>query len=264
MSYCIAICNKDVSQTQQIVEMLHIYENEYNTNFKIHTYKELLSLPTSPCDMKYDIIFLNIQQGGQPNELSLVYTLHKQNPTAALFSICPTSNYKYYHELAYETAFMCPPFSYSVLKKNLYKIIKDINIKILKDNWSEKYVNIQTKYKEEYIERERIEYITIKRHNITIHTLERDYVTFTDSAIKQLPIQYPNTFFYANRYCIFNINYLYNLEKVKRFSSLCRRKLADYYIVTPSFFFIPIKRKLYHHLLPQFINQTLTNEKILP
>lgn len=267
MSYLIAVCNKNSLQTKQIIEMLHIYENEYEINFQLDIFKELSSFLNHLLNNNYDVIFLNIQQGGKPNELENVYLVHKHNPTAALFSICPTHNYEYYHDLADEAAFMCHPFSYAQFKKNLYEILKNINIKKLKENWSKHYIKICEKNKENYIEQKRIIYILFKKNHITIHTLDRNYVIFTSNiagSLKQLPIQKPYTFFYAHKYCIFNINYLYNLEKIKKNFFFWQMQILTYYIVTPTHDYIPINKGLYNYLFPQFIDHTLLGTEIIP
>lgn len=267
MSYLIALCNNDSCQTKKVIEMLHVYENEYEVDFELNIYLEISDFLNHSCKNTYDVIFLNVLQGGKPYELDYIYLLHKKNPTAALFSICPTHNYQYYHDLADEAAFMSPPFSYVLFKKNLYKILKDINVKKLKENWFQDYIKVCIKNKEDYIERRRIIYILIENFNITFHTLDRNYVIFTTNIIddiKQLPIQYPYTFFYANKHCIFNINYLYDLEKIQKSFIFWQIQKTNYYIVTPTHHYIVINKYIYKHLFPQFIQQTLSDTAIIP
>lgn len=256
MIYKFAICDCQEERRKKLLEMLHVFENEYQKKILIEEFIDEKEFVARLDNRRYHLVFFNILQAGGAAELDIAQDVHIKNPGINFISLCPKETYHYYRALAKETASLEEMLSYKKLKKVLIKAIQRIDCKENPEEFSRRYGKIQLKRRVDYIELDRITYLEKKKNYVIVHTLDRDFYSYTDCQELYSKLD-KEKFLNTHKNYIINYHLLYSMDKKEGKKRWWGLEKVDYFAVMEGYSQVPIKEAYYPKLFRKFIDEVI-------
>lgn len=203
MTYQIAICDDNNTDTEYISSLVNLWSKENNLQINISTFSSAEEFLFHYADKKnYDLLLLDIEMK-KIDGVTLAKTIRKENEAVQIVFI---TGYSDYISEGYEVAAL----HYLIKPINTEKLFTVLNRAVKKINKNDKILNLMLSNEMIRIPLYEIKYLEVNQNYVTIHCKEKYTIKKTLSEFEK---ELNEDFFRAGRSFILNLNYIQKITK---------------------------------------------------